>query len=91
LSNQEHETLLQFPCDFPIKIIGNMDNEFIPLIKAIIHSHCPDFEEKDRWHINLSKGSKYCSITAHITAHNKKQLDDLYRELSQHPKVLMVL
>ncbi len=84
------ETLLEFPCNFPIKIMGMRDDDFAQLMVAIVLRHAPDFDAA-RVEMRASSGGKYLSLTCTIRATSKPQLDDLYRELSAHPLVKVVL
>jgi uncharacterized protein len=84
------ETLLEFPCNFPIKVMGTRDDDFAQLMLAIVLRHAPDFDAA-RVEMRASSGGKYLSLTCTIRATSKPQLDDLYRELSAHPLVKVVL
>lgn len=86
----EHETLLEFPCEFPLKIMGETQEGFAEVIVGIVQRHAPDFSAKDV-EMRASSGGKYLSLTCTVTATSKQQLDDLYRELTSHPMVKVVL
>jgi putative lipoic acid-binding regulatory protein len=86
----EQETLLQFPTDFPLKIIGRRHDDFAQIILTVVLRHAPDFDGATMEMRTSTKGN-YLSLTCTIRATSKKQLDDLYRELSSHPMVSMVL
>jgi len=86
----ENETLLEFPCDFPIKIMGLMQEEFSQTMVEIVLRHAPDFVA-EKVEMRASSGGKYVSITCTIRATSKSQLDNLYRELTAHPLVKMAL
>jgi hypothetical protein len=91
LSNLSAEkSLLEFPCDFPIKVMGKATTDFNSLIIEIIRRHCPDLVESAVT-IKTSRHGKYLSLTATIIARSQTQLDDLYIELSRHERVMMVL
>ena len=81
---------IQFPCIFPIKAIGKNTSDFEPKIIAIIRQHVPDLGD-DKISRRLSADGKYLSVTAVFTATSREQLDALYRDLSSHEQVLMVL
>jgi hypothetical protein len=87
---EERETLLEFPCDFPLKIVGEAQVEFLQIVQDIVMRHAPDFDA-DSVVQKVSSGGKYVSLTCTINATSKPQLDDLYRELSAHPMVRVVL
>lgn len=84
------ETLLEFPCDFPLKIMGVAQDNLAPAVLAIVLAHAPDFDPASMG-MRASSGGKYVSLTCSITARSKAQLDALYRELSSHPLVKVVL
>ncbi|MGR8919761.1 MAG: HP0495 family protein [Gammaproteobacteria bacterium] len=82
--------LLEFPCDFPIKIMGDAARDFDALVVGIVRKHVSDLRE-GAVRRRASSGGKYVSITVTIQAESREQLDGLYRELSAHERVLMVL
>ena len=86
----DQDTLLEFPCDFPIKIMGLMRDDFTQSMVAIVTRHAPDFLAENV-EMRTSSGGKYLSITCTIRATSKPQLDNLYRELSAHPLVKVAL
>lgn len=87
---KEKSTLIDFPCDFPIKIIGIVNEEFTSIIVNIIKKHLPKFDEQ-KIEMKGSSGGKYISLTCTVHVVSKNQLDDLYRELSSHPMTKFVL
>lgn len=86
----EQETLLEFPCDFPIKVMGEAREGFAEAVAEVVRRHAPDFDAA-RVEMRGSSGGKYVSLTCTVTAHSKPQLDDLYRALTSHPWVKVVL
>jgi putative lipoic acid-binding regulatory protein len=84
------ETLLEFPCDFPIKIMGESREGFAQAILAVVRKHAPDFDGATM-EMRASTGGKYLSLTCTVRATSKGQLDALYRELTSHPWVKIVL
>ena len=86
----EHDTLLEFPCDFPLKVVGRSGAEFEALVREIVERHAGPLDAsqvRDR----PSRDGKFVALTCLIRAESKAQLDGLYEELSRHPDVLMVL
>lgn len=81
---------LQFPTDFPIKIMGRRDDAFAQTIVAIVLEHAPDFDPSTL-EMRSSKDGNYLSLTATIHAVSREQLDALYRALTSHPMVKVVL
>jgi putative lipoic acid-binding regulatory protein len=86
----DQETLLEFPCDFPIKIMGSRTDEFAQVMVDIVLRHASDFIAESV-EMRASSGGKYLSVTCTIRATSKQQLDDLYRELTAHPLVKVAL
>ena len=84
------ETLLEFPCDFPIKVMGAKHDGFAQAICAVVLRHAPDFDAATM-EMRPSKAGNYLSLTCTVRATSKTQLDALYRELSGHPLVKVVL
>jgi uncharacterized protein len=87
---ESRETLLEFPCEFPIKIMGLTRDDFAQTILAIVRRHAPDFDGASM-EMRSSSGAKYLSLTCTINATSQAQLDELYRELSKHEMVKIVL
>ncbi|AKU10016.1 hypothetical protein AzCIB_0111 [Azoarcus sp. CIB] len=90
MADQNPETLLEFPCDFPIKIMGARVDEFAQVVVDVVRKHAPDFDPATVQMRPSSKGN-YISLTCTVRAVSKAQLDALYRELSGHPLVKVVL
>jgi len=83
-------SLIEYPCEFPIKIMGRTQAGFAQAVLAIAARHAPDFDGATM-EMKSSKQGKYLSITCTINATSREQLDALYRELCDHPMVVMVL
>ena len=84
------ENLMSFPCEFPIKAMGEAEEDFDALVVGLIRKHCPDILEgavKQR----KSKEGRYLSVTVTIQAQSKQQLDDIYMDLTAEKRVLMAL
>lgn len=84
------DSLIEYPCDFPIKIMGRTQSGFAQDILAVIRAHAPQFDGSTMT-MKTSKGGKYLSITCVVRADSRQQLDALYSALCDHPKVVMVL
>ncbi len=89
-SSRPDESLLQFPCAFPIKAMGRTTDLFAQTVVAVVQRHAPDFDAATV-ELRASSAGNYLSVTCTITATSRRQLDDLYRDLSSHPMVAMVL
>jgi hypothetical protein len=83
-------SLIEYPCSFPIKIMGKSQAGFAQAMMQIVMRHAPDFDPANM-EMKSSKKGKYLSLTCIIQATSRTQLDDLYRELCDHPMVVMVL
>ena len=84
------ETLLEFPCDFPLKIMGLAQDNLAQEVLAVIHKFAPDYDGKNM-EMRASSSGKYVSLTYTVNAQSKAQRDDLYRALTSHPLVKVVL
>lgn len=82
-------TLLDFPCEFPIKIIGWRSDDFAQQVVEIVLTHAPDFRP-ETVEMRVSGGGNYLALTCTIQARSRPQLDDLYRALTAHPAVKVV-
>ena len=83
-------SLIEYPCAFPLKIMGTMRAGFAQAVLEVVQRHAPDFDGATM-EMKTSKHGKYLSITCTINAQSREQLDGLYRELCDHPMVVMVL
>jgi uncharacterized protein len=84
------ETLLVFPCAFPIKAMGKSGMELDLLVLDIIRRHTNSITQ-DSVTTRPSKNGTYVSVTVTVTVTSKTQLDAIYQDLSSHPHILMVL
>ena len=86
----DSDTLIEYPCDFPIKVLGRTQAGFAQTVLEIVRAHAPDFDGSTI-DMKSSKQGKYLSVTCVIRATSREQLDNLYRALCDHPMVVMVL
>ena len=84
------DSLIEYPCDFPLKIFGATQPDFAQTIAEVVLAHAPDFDAATI-EMRSSSNAKYISLTCTIRATSREQLDNLYRDLSSHPMVKMVL
>lgn len=84
------ESLLEFPCEFPIKMMGENTAEFAATARALVEIHTGPLDDS-RIQNALSRNERFVSVTVTINAESKQQLDDIYRDLSAHKGVLMAL
>jgi len=86
----EMASVIAFPTAFPIKIMGRRESGFTAAVIEIVTRHAPDFMP-GTIETRPSREGKYVSLTATVNATSQEQLDGLYRELCDHPSVVMVL
>jgi uncharacterized protein len=84
------ESLLEFPCELPIKVFGRNDTAFRDAVLGILRGHFGDLDP-ERISEQLSRQGSYVSITVTVAAESREQADSVYRELTASPHVLMVL
>lgn len=87
---REEPALLDFPCEFPVKVMGRKDGGFAQSVLQIVRRHAPDFDAATM-QIRPSRQGTYLSLTCVVRATSREQLDALYRELCDHPSVVMAL
>ena len=87
---QASESLLTFPCVFPLKVMGRREDGFAQTVADVVRRHASDFNPATL-EMRTSKNGRYLSLTVTINARSREQLDALYMELSKHPMVMMVL
>jgi uncharacterized protein len=106
VSSSDQSTFIEYPSDFPIKIMGRVGSlpgslpsaaslehrrqEFTQAVLMIVKRHAPDFDDATL-EVRISKKNNYLSLTCTIRAVSREQLDALYQELCDHPLVVMVL
>jgi len=88
--NEQKNSLIDFPCDFPIKVFGFAQQGFAQAMAEAVQVHAPDFDAANI-EMRASSGAKYLSLTCTVHVTSREQLDDIYRVLSAHPMVKMVL
>ena len=88
--NGPDDSLITYPCDFPIKIMGVTHDAFAQTIVDVVCLHDPEFDA-DKMEMRPSSKGNYLSLTVTVRATSREQLDNLYRALSSHPMVKVVL
>ena len=84
------DSLIDYPCRFPIKVMGAKVDGLVHAITLIAREFDPAFDASTI-ELRESKGGNYLGVTITVTATSRKQLDELYRTLSTHPMVKVVL
>ncbi len=82
----QDETLLRFPCRFPIKAMGRNEAGIEAIVTQIIERHAPDTNQ-DAFRSRPSRNGNWVSVTVEIEARSKRQLDAIYHELSEHAQI----
>jgi putative lipoic acid-binding regulatory protein len=88
--NTRQDSLIEYPSQFPIKVMGENVNGFVHAITHIAERFDPTFDASTI-ELRDSKGGKYLGVTITVTATSREQLDELYRTLTTHPMVKVVL
>ena len=86
----EEESLLTFPCEFPIKVMGKNHHGFHKAVIEILKNHLTDFDDT-LFRETESKKNNYCSITVMVNAVSQAHLDGIYYDLSASEWVIMAL
>jgi len=85
-----NDSLLEFPCDFPIKVMGKDSPQFRRTSLAIIEEHVGELTKEDVSE-RQSKDGNFVALTYNLTIENREQLDSIYSALSNHDDILVVL
>jgi uncharacterized protein len=89
-ADNSNDTLLKFPCQFPVKAMGKSGPELESAIMEIVARHVPELSAGDVKFVASKKGT-YTSITITISAQSKQQLDSIYQDLTACEHVLYAL
>ncbi len=84
------DSLLEFPCEFPIKVFGKSNVALDEIVAQIAREHCGDLLE-NAISQRASKQGNYNAVTVNVYVKSREQLDNLYIALSGHPNIKMVL
>jgi putative lipoic acid-binding regulatory protein len=85
------QSLIEYPSDFPIKVMGANTEEFVVAIVALTVQHDPEFDVATRLARRPSSSGNYLGLTLTVRATSREQLDNLYRAFSSHPLVKYAL
>lgn len=88
--NNPNDSLFDFPCDFPIKIMGKSHPEFAETIVTVVRQFDNDVDAS-RVETRPSSGGNYTGLTVTVRATSRAHLDDIYRALTGHPMVKVVM
>lgn len=87
---QPSDSLIEYPSEFPIKIMGPTHDAFAQTMVDLVTQYDPTFHA-GKIEMRGSSQGRYLSLTATVHATSREQLDNLYRALSSHPMVKVVL
>lgn len=87
----DRPSLIEYPSAFPIKVMGLAGEDFVVALVEIARRFDPGFDADRGVVLRASTGGNYLGVTLTVTATSREQLDDLYRALSAHPQVKVVL
>ena len=90
MNDSESDKLLQFPCSFPIKMMGRADAEFSDIAVRLVEQHVGKVAE-DSIQTSKSRNGNFLSVTVTIDAQSQEQLDNIYNDLSNREEILVAL
>ena len=90
MGDDNEGTLLEFPCEFPIKMMGRDEKSFRRAAIELVETHAGKVPEEAITTSASSKGN-FVSITVTINAESQEQLDNIYRALTEHEEILVAL
>lgn len=84
------ESAIEFPCEFPVKMMGHNSPEFRATARALVEKHAGAVDDAAVQE-SLSRNKRFVSVTVTVTATSQQQLDAIYQDVSNHEDVLMAL
>lgn len=90
MSSPEIDALFNFPCDFPIKVMGASHPDFHDAVVGVVRQFDSEIDPS-RVEVRPSSGGKFTGLTVTVRAQNRAHLDDIYRALTGHPMVKVVM
>ena len=84
------ESVMSFPCSFPIKLMGRETDEFRRTVRKLVEKHTGPLED-DAVESSLSRNGRFVSATITVVAESREQLDNIYRDATAHDDVIMAL
>ena len=86
----DEDSLMTFPCDFAVKVMGENSNNYANTVLSICQKHVAGVS-RESIHTRPSSSGKYIAVTVQLVAASRRQLDDLYIELNNHQQTKMAL
>jgi len=90
MTDDNQESLLEFPCEFPIKMMGRVDGDFQNIAVVLVERHAGKITN-DAIKTAPSRKGNFLSVTVTIVAESQEQLDNIYRDLTEHDEILVAL
>lgn len=87
---EPRESAIEFPCEFPVKVMGHSHPDFVLRVVEIVRTHVSDLDES-RVTATPSRRGNYVSVTVTLTATSQHQLDQVYLALNADEQVVMTL
>jgi putative lipoic acid-binding regulatory protein len=84
------ESIMEFPCSFPIKLMGRETDEFRRTVRELVEKHTGPLDD-DAVQSSLSRNARFVSVTITVVAESREQLDNIYRDATAHDDVIMAL
>ena len=88
---ENRDSIIEFPCDFPIKVIGKSSTRVSELVLSIIRQSTLAIFWQSLCVVKKSGKGKYTSVTITVRVSSKNILDAIYKDLSSNPEIIMVL
>lgn len=85
-----NEPELNFPCEYPVRVIGKDEDDFAAFVMEVVSHHVPDLPA-DSYTVRASSKGNYLSVAVTFIAESRAQVDGLYQELGSHSRVLVAL
>ncbi len=90
MTDDNQESLLEFPCEFPIKMMGRVGDDFRDKAVVLVEKHTGKIAD-DAVKTSPSRKGNFLSVTVTIIAESQEQLDNIYRDLTDHSEILVAL
>ena len=84
------ESVMEFPCSFPIKLMGRESEAFRQTVRALVEKHTGPLDD-EAIQSSLSRNGRFVSVTITVIAESREQLDNSYRDATAHDDVIMAL
>ncbi len=84
------ESVMEFPCSFPIKLMGRESAEFRQTVRELVEKHAGPIDDA-AIQSSLSRNGRFVSVTITVIAESREQLDSIYRDATAHDDVIMAL